>query len=334
MAKRRAEEASERSRRPARPARDPRVYFFRDRLLHHLRQICPEELTHFPHPSTFTIWKSVVDDPNHPQQEFRSLEIGNVWPTNTAHEAEGMGLQRLFVIDRGAYNGDQPDLVPYTEHGDGQRFIVAANGFAPTGIFQNFRQVLGHQIINPRLDDSIIVSLIQFIFILRDVRRYYSYTAAHDADIHVQLAPIVEAIRVATIGSRLATRTLHPPWNDIARPGVPHPQGMMDPRMNPELAAKSYSFTATDGSAAHTGNTIGHGGNDHTSSTTSIARRNGYNSFVLVHAHGTTASEALGNSTITEAVTSDHSIPDESTPAGTGHGSSTSPPSNNDDGSL
>src|SRR5690242_751596 len=105
---RRRQAADDAPAKPAPPRRDPRVYYFRDRLLYHLRHICPEELSHFPRASTFTIWRSVCDDPNFPSQEYRSLEIGQVWPTSTAQEAEGTVPQRLFVLDRGAYDSELP----------------------------------------------------------------------------------------------------------------------------------------------------------------------------------------------------------------------------------
>lgn len=315
MPRRHAERVGERPPRPTTPPRDPRVYYYRARLLHHLREICPEELSLFPHPSTFTVWRGVAED----SQEFRAIEIGRVWPTNTAQEAEGTGPERLFVVDRGAYDSDHPDLVPYTMYGEGQRFIVEANGFAPIGVFENFRQLHDNQIINPRLDNPLVMSLIQFISILRDVRRYYSYTGHHEADFRAHLAPLVEAIRTVTARSGDASRRLSPLVDGSERPGMPYSQGPIGPRMDPRLAAKSQVLPTTERTATSNDNTNGHGDHD---IAAEWARRNANGRFILVPAHGVVADGASGDVTMTET-----STPDESTPDRTGHGSSTSPPS-------
>ncbi len=301
---RRAEDDIERPLRPMRPMRpapDPRFLFTKDRLLHELRRICPEELDHFPNASTFNFWIGVSDDRT---QRFKLLEIGHVWPRNTAQEAEGMGPETLFVADKGAYHSEDPDLVPYTNQGDSQRFIVDANGFVPSGVFEHFRHYIGSHDSNPRLNDPQIVSLVQFIFIIRDMRRYYIYTARQSAPRHVQLAPLVDALRVATYRSRLAARTLFLPMNGTRAPGI-HPQALLDPR----LVAKDNELTTTQGRPPYGVFANGH---PHNNVAVNGSGVNGVGTLIRTTTNGAFSNGTMRNGTATR----------RSTPNGLGAGGS------------
>ncbi|KAH6643074.1 hypothetical protein C7974DRAFT_116711 [Boeremia exigua] len=231
--------------RPLRRARIRRRYYDRSRQIYELQCICPQELSQFPTASTFRFWNGIAND----GLQYRPLEIGRIWPMDSTQAVSGTGPVQLFTIDKGAYNSDMPDLVPYTIEGNSQRFIVEANGFVPTGILENFRQSSAYGNFNSRLDDPLIFSIIQFIFILRGIRRYYFYTTPHDAPPHIHLGTLAQALHRATLGSRSAAHGQPPSLNstgmlEIRIPqalGLQHPHTTMDPR----LRAKGLSTTAS-----------------------------------------------------------------------------------------
>ena len=280
--------------------------YHKDRLLYELRRLCPQELAYFPDISFFNFMRGDCDDGS----EFRILEIGRVWSGNRATGVYDTSPEALFVIDKGAYHSGPPDLVPYSARGDGQRHIVNADGFAGTGVFADFREYHGNPQANPRLDNPLIISLIQFLFIIRGNRRYYFYTEPHLEPSSVHLHTLTQALHVATIRERLAAR------GPVAPPSGGGAQVMQPPQtpMDPTLRAKHFVLTATNGTAPDRSNTDGGTNND---TTTNGPRAHGAKSIVLV-----TSNRAMNSGVITDGFTT----------TGVRAGSETSAPST-DDGS-
>ncbi|KAF3041699.1 hypothetical protein E8E12_005645 [Didymella heteroderae] len=108
------------------------------------------------------------------------LEVGRPWAASQPEHGE---VPVLCVWDRGGFNGDAPDLVPYTYRGvpteaQSERALVVANGFDATGIFAELRECrIPRQ--NPTLDDPYVIALFQFIMMMRGNRRWYWYGERH-----------------------------------------------------------------------------------------------------------------------------------------------------------
>ncbi|KAJ8114576.1 hypothetical protein OPT61_g3585 [Boeremia exigua] len=288
MARRRADDDVERRRvRPLRPAPEPgRVYWHKDRLIHELRHICPTELSFFPDASTFNFWNAVTNDGAH---EFRPLEIGNVWPRSPSEADYDLAPQSLFVIDRGAYNSDPPELFPFSSEGAVQHYIVEANGFDPSGVFEAFRQVNvdRSEHVNPRLNDPLIISLIQFIFILRGMRRYYFYPTPHNAPPRIQLGFLVEALHlVATHRARLAAQLPTPQMNGSGLSGPQRQQASIAPT---SAIREEGTFHAAD---------INGHANNHI--TTNGVMANGDRRAVRATTNGVLPNRSMENGTTTE----------------------------------
>ncbi|KAF2627537.1 hypothetical protein BU25DRAFT_458434 [Macroventuria anomochaeta] len=205
-----------------------------------------------------------------------------------------MGPEALLVIDKGAYHSDPPELVPYTGRGESQRHIVNADGFTGSGVFAEFRECHGNPFVNPRLDDPVISSLIQFIFIIRDMRRYYYYNQADDVPSSVHLATLTQALHVATIRARLAMR------GPVPQPRGGEAQGMQQLQVTIEPLLRTKRVVLVPASRVASNRTITNG------DTANVVTTNG------VTANGFTTNGAMTIGARANSEASSHATDDRS----------------------
>ncbi|KAF1926215.1 uncharacterized protein M421DRAFT_7151 [Didymella exigua CBS 183.55] len=197
-----------------RPRADPRrtrVFYDRDAVLHLLWQFYPELLHYFPPIDSFVTLQGEdrsVDVSSNPSP-IALLEVGRMWQADPSSEPHQGERAILCVWDRGGYNSDEPELIPYGYRGTGiyksrsDRAIVSANGFDATGVFSELRENRTPR-QNPALDDLHVIALFQFIMMLRGNRRYYWYGERHWESHEHHLAPLIQALGIVTRKSRQA----------------------------------------------------------------------------------------------------------------------------------
>jgi hypothetical protein len=117
----------------------------------------------------------------------------------------------LVVVDIGACTHDMPQLVCYASGGgDCVQQRVKAEGFRGTDVFAEFITHSGGTAIPlyPKIDDPMIVSLIQFVHVIRGHRTYYVLDMPEAMPVPAQLSSLTQAIFVATTRARNANRPI------------------------------------------------------------------------------------------------------------------------------
>ncbi|KAF3002640.1 hypothetical protein E8E13_009213 [Curvularia kusanoi] len=187
---------------PARPIPkndDKCEYFNKTQLLQLLERLSPWALRIFLqtwHPFTFGFFLcSVVGS----DLQVSAMRIGDVWETDET----GDHVEPLVIVDKGAYYGEAPDLVPYTDKGEPRRAKVDADGFWASGVLESYNRSNGAERTNARLSHPGIVALIQFMMLLGNKRLLYYYEKPSPSDLEERhMSSLVHALHVVTYNHR------------------------------------------------------------------------------------------------------------------------------------
>lgn len=201
--------------RPDPPTPDPRQYYTTPFLIAKLRSIIPCETDLFLRTAHLEFYKGEPEDASPP---LSLLRIGYIWSPSD----DDTPIEPLFA-DKGAYHSDAPEFVPYNASGDCCRALVARDGFWGAGILECFNLCNGLQRENIDLASSRVQTLIQFLFMLGDRRRYFWYGQPHDAGADVHVEQLVHVIRTATYDGTYPHRAKRNPRPMVPRPPPPSP---------------------------------------------------------------------------------------------------------------
>jgi hypothetical protein len=201
--------------RPNPPTHDPRQYYTTPFLINKLRSIIPLETDLFLQNAHLDFYRGEPDDASPP---LSLLRIGYLW-----YDDDEQPIEPLFVADKGAYYSDHPDLVPYNTSGDCRRALVARDGFWGSGSLECFNTCNGTQRTNIDLASSMVQTLIQFMFMLGDRRRYFWYEQPHDAGVDVHVEQLVHVVKTVTHDRMYPHRAKRNPRPMVPRPPPPSP---------------------------------------------------------------------------------------------------------------
>ena len=202
--------------RPDPPNPDPRQYYTTPFLIAKLRSIIPHETDLFLRTASLDFYRGDPEDASPP---LSLLRIGYTWSPSD----DDSPIEPLFVADKGAYHSDAPDLVPYNASGECRRALVARDGFWGAGVLECFNTCNGLQRENIDLASSRVQTLIQFMFMLGDRRRYFWYAQPHDAGADVHVEQLVHVVRIATHDAMDPHRAKRKPRPMVPRPPPPSP---------------------------------------------------------------------------------------------------------------
>jgi hypothetical protein len=198
------------------PTHDPRQYYTTPFLINKLRSIIPIEIDLFLQTANLEFYRGEPEDPSPP---LSLLRIGYLWYDDDDEQP----IEPLFVADKGAYYSDRLDLVPYNASGECRRALVAQDGFWGSGILECFNTCNGTERTNINLASGMVQTLIQFMFMLGDRRRYFWYEQPHDAAVDVHVEQLVHVIKTATHDRMYPHMAKRNPRPMVPRPPPPSP---------------------------------------------------------------------------------------------------------------
>jgi hypothetical protein len=199
------------------PTHDPRQYYTTPFLIDKLRSIIPIEIDIFLQTANTVFYRGEPADRSHP---LSLLRIGYLWYDDDDDEQP---IEPLFVADKGAYYSDALDFVPYTLSGDCRRDLVTQDGFWGSGTLECFNTCNGFDRTNINLASGMVQTLIQFMFMVGDRRRYFWYEQPHDAGVDVHVEQLVHVIKTATHDRMYPEMAKRNPRPMVTRPPPPSP---------------------------------------------------------------------------------------------------------------
>lgn len=170
-------------------------------LLRELERLCPGVLASFPWSSCVSgLAKCERDDSLHAAIEIGCIRMRRPRPSRTGR-SNCMTFEPLMAVDVGASKNALPEVLCYTR-GGGERVQqrVKEDGFMPIGVFAQFINCHEDLAVNRalRIDDPVIVSLIQFILVMGGHRQEYVHNEPTGVPVWAQLFSLIGALQIVT----------------------------------------------------------------------------------------------------------------------------------------